>query len=30
MLGGLAMDVTMPAVETNELLEELDKGIDDM
>ncbi len=30
MLGGLAMDVTMPVVETTELLEELDKGIDDM
>ena len=31
MLGGLAMDViTMPVVETPELLEELDKGIDDM
>ncbi|MCR4903944.1 MAG: hypothetical protein K6A23_13880 [Butyrivibrio sp.] len=27
MLGGLSMDVT---VETTELLEELDKGIDDM
>ncbi len=30
MLGELAMDVTMPVVETPELLEELDKGIDDM
>ena len=30
MLGGLAMDVTMPVVEIPELLEELDKGIDDM
>ncbi|SEF89524.1 hypothetical protein [Lachnospira multipara] len=30
MLGGLAMDATMPVVETTELLEELDKGIDDM
>ena len=30
MLGRLAMDVTMPVVETTELLEELDKGIDDM
>ena len=30
MLGGLAMDVTMPIVETPKLLEELDKGIDDM
>ena len=30
MLGGLTMDATMPAVETTELLEELDKGIDDM
>ena len=30
MLGGLAMDVTMPIVETPDLLEELDKGIDDM
>jgi predicted transcriptional regulator len=30
MLGGLAMDVTMPVVETPELLEKLDKGIDDM
>ena len=30
MLGGLAMDVTRPVVETTELLEELDKGIDDM
>ena len=30
MLGELAMDVTMPVVETTELLEELDKGIDDM
>ena len=30
MLGGLAMDAIMPVVETTELLEELDKGIDDM
>jgi hypothetical protein len=30
MLGGLAMDVTTPVVETTELLKELDKGIDDM
>lgn len=30
MLGGLAMDATMPVVESTELLEELDKGIDDM
>ena len=30
MLGGLVMDVTMPAIETPELIEELDKGIDDM
>ena len=30
MLGGLAMDATMPVVETTKLLEELDKGIDDM
>ena len=30
MLGGLAMDATMPVVETTELIEELDKGIDDM
>ena len=30
MLGGLAMDATRPVVETTELLEELDKGIDDM
>ena len=31
MLGGLAMDaITMPVIETPELLEELDKGIDDM
>ena len=30
MLGGLAMNVTMPVVETTEFLEELDKGIDDM
>ena len=30
MLGGLAMDAIRPVVETTELLEELDKGIDDM
>ena len=30
MLGGLAMDVTMPVAEAPELLEKLDKGIDDM
>ncbi len=30
MLGGLAMDTTMPVVETPELLDALDKGIDDM
>ena len=30
MLGGLTMDVTTPVVETPELLEELDKGIDDL
>lgn len=30
MLGGLAMDATMPVVESTEFLEELDKGIDDM
>lgn len=30
MLGGLAMDVTIPVVEMPELLEELDKGIADM
>lgn len=31
MLGGLAMDtVIMPVIEMPELLEELDKGIDDM
>ena len=30
MLGGLTMDATMSVVETTELLEKLDKGIDDM
>ena len=30
MLGGLAMDVNTPVIETPELLEELDKGIDDI
>ncbi len=30
MLGGLAMDDTMPIVEMSELLKELDKGIDDV
>ncbi len=30
MSGGLAMDAIMPVVETTELLEKLDKGIDDM
>ncbi len=30
MLGGLVMNATMPVVETTELLEKLDKGIDDM
>ena len=30
MQGGLVMDVTVPVIETPELLEELDKGIDDM
>lgn len=30
VLGGLTMDATMPVVETTELLEKLDKGIDDM
>ena len=30
MLGGFAMDVTTTVIETSELLEELDKGIDDM
>lgn len=30
MIGGLAMDVTMPVIKIPELLEELDKGIDDM
>ena len=30
MLGGTLMDVTTPIVETPELLEELDKGIEDM
>ncbi len=30
MLGGTVMDVTTPVAETPELLEELDKSIDDM
>ncbi|SDM83458.1 hypothetical protein [Lachnospira pectinoschiza] len=30
MSGGLDMDATMSVVETTELLEKLDKGIDDM
>ena len=30
MLGGMVMDVTTPVIETSELLEELEKGIDDM
>ena len=30
MLGGKVMDVTTPVAETPELLEELDKSIDDM
>ena len=30
MIGGLAMDVTTPVVESSDLLDELDKGIDDM
>ncbi len=30
MLGGLAMEDTMPATETPKLPEELDKGIEDM
>lgn len=30
MLGRLAMDVTMPIIETPELLKELNKGIDNI
>ncbi len=30
MIGGLAMDVITPIVESSDLLDELDKGIDDM